>query len=219
MKLLSGPLSLFTAKVRIALDEKGVAFQRIEVPFSREQGYEPKHPEVVRINPKAQVPVLIDGDLELYDSTLILEYLEERFPEPALLPLAPADRARVRRLELEADEVFFPEVWTLIRERFYGSGPSGPEADGLASALASLEEQSRALDEWLGRSGDYLCGAYSVADIAHGMTFRFAMQLGFPLPDGTRALSAWLERVHGRPAFRRELEAETAYAAGLLAAG
>jgi hypothetical protein len=57
MKLYSGPLSLFTAKVRIALDEKGVAYEKVDVPFSRTKGYEPKHPDVLAINPKGQVPV------------------------------------------------------------------------------------------------------------------------------------------------------------------
>ena len=60
MQLYSGSLSLFTAKVRIALDEKGVPYERIEVGWSLERRYEPHHPEVVRLNPKRQVPVLVD---------------------------------------------------------------------------------------------------------------------------------------------------------------
>ena len=71
MKLYSGPLSLFTGKVRIALDEKGLEYDIVSVPFSR-AGYQPKHPDVLAINPKAQVPVLVDGPVELYDSTVIL---------------------------------------------------------------------------------------------------------------------------------------------------
>ena len=217
MKLYSGPLSLFTAKVRIAFDEKGLDYERIEVPFSRASAYEPKHPEVLRINPKAQVPVLVDEDLELYDSTLILEYLEEVAPEPPLLPRAPRDRARVRQLELEADEVFFPHVWTLIAQRFYATDDDTADPAALDAALESLATQSRALEQRLGAS-QYLCGAYSIADIAYGLTFRFATQLGFTLPSDTNALAAWLERVHGRPAFQREIESSNAYLATLLTA-
>ena len=77
MNLYSGPLSLFTGKVRIALDEKGLEYDIVSVPFSR-AGYQPKHPDVLAINPKAQVPVLVDGPVKLYDSTIILEYLEDR---------------------------------------------------------------------------------------------------------------------------------------------
>src|SRR5438876_3650833 len=115
MKLYSGPLSLFTGKVRIALDEKGLAYERIDVPFSRARGYTPKHPDVVALNPKAQVPVLVDGELVLYDSTLILEYLEERYPAASLYPADSIGRARCRQAEAASDEILFPHVWTLIR--------------------------------------------------------------------------------------------------------
>ena len=119
MKLYSGPLSLFTAKVRIALEEKELRYERVDVPFSRRSGYEPKHPDVVALNPKAQVPVLVDDDVTLYDSTVILEYLEDRHPDPPLYPKDPVERARCRQLELAADEVLFPHVFALIREVFY----------------------------------------------------------------------------------------------------
>jgi glutathione S-transferase len=73
MKLYSGPLSLFTAKVRIALGEKRLDYERIEVGWSFEHRYRPHHPEVAALNPKGEVPVLVDGDCVVYDSTLILE--------------------------------------------------------------------------------------------------------------------------------------------------
>jgi glutathione S-transferase len=62
---------------------------------------------VLRINPKRQVPVLIDDGVEIFDSTQIFEYLEDRFPDPPLWPREPAARARARQLELKSDEVFF----------------------------------------------------------------------------------------------------------------
>ena len=68
IRLFSGPLSMFGAKAQIAVLEKGLDFELVMVPF--EAAYEPKHPEVLRINPKRQVPVLIHGDLEIFDSTL-----------------------------------------------------------------------------------------------------------------------------------------------------
>ena len=94
MQLYSGPLSLFTAKVRIALDEKDIDYERIEVGWSLASRYEPHHPEVARRNPKKQVPVLVDGDVSVYDSTLIFELLEDARPEPPLLPRDVAARAR-----------------------------------------------------------------------------------------------------------------------------
>ena len=67
MRLFSGPLSMFGAKVQIAAHEKNIDFELIMVPFTMKEGYAPKHPEVLRINPKRQVPVLIDGDLEIFE--------------------------------------------------------------------------------------------------------------------------------------------------------
>ena len=139
MKLYSGPLSLFTAKVRIALEEKNIPCERIEVPFSRAAGYTPKHPDVLAINPKAQVPVLVDGDLEIYDSTIILEYLEDLHPEPRLYPRDVKERARCRLLEAAADEVLFPHVLELIREG----------ADPLEIELAARNHRWRTRDAFL----------------------------------------------------------------------
>ncbi len=93
MKLYSGPLSMFGAKVEIALREKGLEFELEMVAFDPERGYQPRHPEVLRVNPKRQVPVLLDGSVEIFDSTQIFEYLEDRWPEVPLWPRA-AGRAR-----------------------------------------------------------------------------------------------------------------------------
>ena len=108
MKLYSGPLDLFLAKVRIALGEKRLAHDLIQVGWSRATAYEPHHPDVVALNPKRQVPVLVDGDVVVCDSTLIFEYLEDRYPEPRLLPAGVAQRARCRQQEWAADEVGSP---------------------------------------------------------------------------------------------------------------
>ena len=93
MKLYTAKLSPFAAKVRIALDEKGLSCEEIALPAGR-AGLAEKPAELLAINPRGEVPVLIDGDVRLYDSTVILEYLEDAYPEPALYPREPAERAR-----------------------------------------------------------------------------------------------------------------------------
>src|SRR5262245_55012580 len=216
MKLYSGPLSLFTAKVRIALAEKGIPYQRIEVPFSRGRGYQPKHPEVLAHNPKAQVPVLVDGDLVLYDSTVIVEYLDESVPEPPLLPREAKARARCRLAELHADEVLFPHVLALIRGVFYT-----PEAERDAARIAESREailsiyaeldRELAGRSWLG--GD----VFGAADVAYALTVAFAAQLGAPIPAGLERLDAWLARTAARPSVARELAEMAKYAAELAA--
>jgi glutathione S-transferase len=98
--------------------EKRIACDVVMVPFDTDDRYLPKHPDVARINPKGQVPVLIDtrdGEVvELFDSTQIFEYLEDIQPEPRLWPEALAARARARQLELMCDEVLFAQVLKLF---------------------------------------------------------------------------------------------------------
>ncbi|MGH7789081.1 MAG: glutathione S-transferase family protein [Candidatus Binatia bacterium] len=213
MQLYSGPLSLFTAKVRIALDEKALPYDLISVPFSR-AGYTPKHPEVVRINPKAQVPVLVDGDAALYDSSLILEYLEERYPDPPLYPRNLALRVRCRQLEAAADEILFPSVWELIQEVFYKPDAAQRDAARVAAAQTAIAAHYARLDgELAGR--EFLCGAFSVADIAYFMTMLFAGSLGAPPAEAHANVIAWSGRVGARPAVQREVEGITAAARSL----
>jgi glutathione S-transferase len=122
--LYVGPLSLFSRKVEIALREKGLGYERVLVPFTQEVGYQPKHPVVARSNPKRQVPVLIEGDLTLFDSTVIFEYLEDAYPAPPLYPREARARARCRLVELEADEILFAPVRNLL----YRTEPPLPDA-------------------------------------------------------------------------------------------
>ncbi len=203
MLLYSGPLSLFSRKVEIALAEKGVRFDRLLVPFTQTKGYAPKHPVVIAANPKRQVPVLVDDDLTLYDSTVIIEYLDDKYLNPPLLPREPKARARCRLLELEADEVLLPPV----RDLMFRSEPPGPDK-------ARREEQERAaikaedviLDNYatlaakLG-SQEYFCGTFSAADIATFMNIHHGLRLGAPSLAGHENLSAWHSRLAKRPRF------------------
>lgn len=198
MKLYSGPLSLFARKVEIALAEKALACERIMVPFTQTEGYAPKDPGVLAANPKGQVPVLIDGDLALFDSTVIFEYLEDAFPHPPLYPLDPRDRARCRLLELAADEIVMP----LVRPLMHRSEPRGPRFAELEAAAENaygpLAAQYRQLDARLGER-DYFCGDFSVADIAVFMVLLFARRLKGPGFADLPALTAWYARMAARP--------------------
>jgi glutathione S-transferase len=203
MKLYSGPLSLFTGKVRVALDEKALAHEIVSVPFGRATGYQPKHPDVLALNPKAQVPVLVDGDLAIYDSTVILEYLEDRYPSPPLYPRDVAERARCRQAEAAADEILFPPVFELISEVFY-RGAAERDAERIARARAAIARHYDGLERRLdGRA--HLCGDFSVADIGYFLTVTFATNLGAAPGDAHADLRAWYERVLARPSVAREV--------------
>ncbi|MDY0881711.1 glutathione S-transferase family protein [Dongia soli] len=203
IRLYLGPLSLFSRKVEIALLEKGQAFERILVPFSQARGYEPRHPAVLAANPKRQVPVLVDGDLTLFDSTVIFEYLEEAYPRPALYPVGVHARAHCRLLELTADEILFAPVRNLL----YRTEPPHPDAARQAErdragleAESALRDQLAELDKRLA-GGDFFCGDLSVADIALFMTVLFAQRLGGPALEKFPRLAAWYARLLQRPAF------------------
>jgi glutathione S-transferase len=203
MKLYSGPLSLFSRKVEIALGEKGLAFEREMVAFTQERGYQPKHPAVLAANPKGQVPVLVDGDITLFDSTLIFEYLEEAYPTPPLLPQRAKARARCRMMELRADEVVFPHARTF----FYRTDPPHPDPaqrktneEAGARAQAALREHFAALDKIVS-DGGFLCGDLSYADIAMFMTIIWTQRLKGPALKDYSALAAWFERLTARPPF------------------
>lgn len=195
MKLFTAPLSMFGAKVQIAALEKGVAFECVMVPFDRDDRYDPKHPQVLRVNPKRQVPVLIDGDVELFDSTQIFEYLEDRFPEPPLWPGNVAARARARQLELKSDEVFFPHVIKLFGLQQDMESPA---------ALAACAGCARFYEELEAKLADseFLAGPYSFADIAFYMAQVFAERKGAPMTAATPRLLAWRERVGARGPVR-----------------
>ena len=194
--IYSGPLSMFGAKVEIAAREKGLAFELVMVPFIEGDAYEPKHPEVLRVNPvKQQVPVLVDDEVSLFDSTQIFEYLEDRYPSPALWPEGIADRARARQLEQKSDEVFFPNVIKLFGLQ---------EAMQSAPAIAACADCARFYDEMEGllATREYLAGPYSFADIAFYMACVFADRKGAGMTDATPRLLAWRKRVGDRPAVR-----------------
>jgi glutathione S-transferase len=208
-RLYSGPLSMFGAKAEIAAREKHIDVELVMVPFDMERLYEPKHPEVDRINPKRQVPVLVHGELEIFDSTQIFEYLEDLKPEPALWPREPVARARARLLELMSDEVFFPHV---IRLMGLQATPEDPAA--VAAREAGWHYHQRMEQALAG--GEFLAGRYSFADIAFYMAALFGERMGVAVTAQTPGLAAWRARMTARPAVRAVIGPMVRY---LLAVG
>ena len=207
MKIYSGPLSMFGAKVEIAAREKGVEFDLVMVPFDFERGYAPKHPAVQRINPKHQVPVLVDGNVQIFDSTQIFEYLEDRCPEPPLWPRSIAARAEARKLELFSDEIFFPPVIRLMGLR---GNPDPVDAPEWKKARAEIAAHYVWLNQLL-RDRDYMAAQFSYADIAFYMAQFFAARHTVPMTAEHSNLLAWRERMVGRPAVRTVITAMADY--------
>ena len=206
IRFYTGPLSMFGAKAEIALLEKGLDFERIVVPFAEGDRYEPKHPEVVRINPKRQVPVLIHGDVEVFDSTQIFEYLEHAFPIPPLWPEAPAARAEARQLELKSDEVLFPHIIKLMGLE---DTPDDPAAVSARAAASRFYDEMNARLE----SRAFLAGDFSYADIAFFMVQLFGERKGAIMTSATPRLLDWRVRMLERRPVRKVAGAMAAWLA------
>jgi glutathione S-transferase len=174
----------YAARARIVLAEKGIEVETVEIDLSDRPAW------LYEKNPAGRVPVIEeDGGEPLPESTVIMEFLEERYPEPALLPADPADRAAVRLLIFRDKDLTDP-YYALRR------GEDGA-AEQFDAALAKLD--GRLYDR------DYLGGAeYSLADIALvPWVLRARDMLGVEL-GGYPSLAAWLARLEERPAIAAE---------------
>jgi glutathione S-transferase len=201
MKLYTTALSPYSAKVRAALYEKKLAFEPIEVPFAR-AGFLSKPPELLRINPRGEVPVLIDGKVALYDSTVILEYLEDRYPDPALAPREPAARAVCRQLEDFCDELTGGPSADLVEELWTKTDPAARDAARIKQAGEAIQRAWARLDRQL-EGRDWLCGAFSVADLSCFLPASYAGFVGHGPGEEHARLRAWIARMNERPSVAR----------------
>lgn len=200
IEIIGSYLSPYVRKVLACLAIKGVPY-RIDpiVPYYGNEAF-------ARLSPLRRVPVLIDGSTHLADSTVICEYLEERFPNPSLFPASPADRGRARWLEEFADsrmgEVF---VWHLFNEVVIRRFVWGEATDPAVVEKAREIEIPQILDYLEGEApadSRFFFGTLGLADIAVASFFRNARFAGFS-PDAVRwpRISALVSRVLEQPAF------------------
>jgi glutathione S-transferase len=176
----------YCARIRIVLAEKAVPYEAVDVDLDERPAW------IYDLNATGRVPVVVDEGLVLPESRVLMEYIEERFPEPRLLPPDSAGRARTRLLLERFDENIGDAYYALRRER-----SSRPARDALDAALT-------ALGGFLARQ-PYLSGeAYGLADCGYvPWLFRAEASLGVDVR-AHPALAAWLERLEGRPAIAAE---------------
>jgi glutathione S-transferase len=175
----------YCARVRILLAEKGVEVDVVEIDLSDRPAL------LYEKNATGRVPVLEEDGRPLPESAVIMEFLEERYPEPPLLPPDPADRAYVRLLLFRDHDLTDP----------YYAFRRGEEG-----AAVQLDAALAGLDAVLGER-PYLAGAeYGLADIAYvPWLLRARDMLGVGL-DGFPSLSDWLARLEERPAVAGEVD-------------
>ena len=190
-------MSSYAQKVRIMLREKGIAFET-RTPEGIGSGFGIE--AFAEISPRMEVPALETPEGVLFDSSIILEYLEETYPEPAMMPARPIDRARMRAIEEICDTIYEAINWGFIEVRYCGRG-----GDELGPRLyAEGGRQIAQLNEWLeAELGDspWMTGEqFGWGDIVTLPFVATAALLGFPPRAGSR-LEAWLKRGLERPSF------------------
>ena len=202
------PLSPYGQKVKIALLEKGIAF---EAPMPDALGSGATAGEFAAASPRGEVPALIDGEVAVFDSTVILEYIEERWPDPPLLPAEPAERARVRMLEDVMDTHFEAINWGMSEIRYFGRAPGelgeqmmARAGEQIATWYAWLEGQLSGR-EWFNGAG-FGWGDLSVVPYVNGAA-------GFDIvPPANSRLADWHTRANARDSVRECAQAAAAVA-------
>lgn len=205
------PLSPYAQKVKIALDEKGVAYEP-RMPAAIGSGQPDR--EFLKSNPRGEVPSLIDGDVSIFDSTIILEYIEDKWPTPPLLPKSPAERANARMIEDVMDTSFEPINWGLGEIKWFKRA-TGERARTLESRA---QAQAGGLYSWLtqhlgGRewfNGDN----FGWADLSVVPYLNGARGNGIG-PDENSPLGNWLKRANERPSVTKAAQAAAAVVANM----
>lgn len=196
LQLYYAPASTFAQRTRVVLLEKGIDFTAIEVDFQH------KSPEFLQISRYGKVPAIKHGDVELYESAIINEYLEEVFPEPPLLPSDPAKKAIARIWIDYANTRLAPAFNKFLR------GKDGQEQEQghreFLESLLYLEQEG--LGKLSGEGPYWLGEQLSLVDISVYPWFERLPVLEyfrqFTLPVETPRLHAWWQGLRDRPSIQ-----------------
>jgi glutathione S-transferase len=211
MLLYEHPLSSYVQKVKIALREKGIEFTT-EIPEGLGSGS--AEGTFAKASPRLEVPTLIDGPVTLFDSTIILEYLEDKFPTPPLLPADPAARAEARMIEDVCDTLYEAVNWGL-GEIIWFQRATGEEADNLkATATRQTTEVTEWLTDKLGDAPWFGGETFGWADVAVAPYLNRSFHYGLGKAAGA-SLASWRERLISRPSVAATFAEFDGAAAGM----
>lgn len=189
MTLYSRPDCPHSHRVRIVLAEKGIGMDIVSV-----EGH--KLPEdLLDLNPYSSVPTLVDRDLVLYDSRIIMEYLDERFPHPPLMPVDPVTRARFRLALFRVER----DWYSLVDE--IEQSPDKPHA----RARKLLRESLLASAEAFAVKPYFLSDEFSLVDASIAPILWRLPRYEIDLPAQAKAIGKYAERIFNRPAFKSSL--------------
>jgi glutathione S-transferase len=204
MMLYCGSGSPYAWRAQLALEHKALPYELKLLSFS---AGDTRKPEFIALNPRHQVPVLVDSGFVLYESNAIIEYVDETYPGRGA-PLFPGDaktRAIIRRLVLEVDNYFNKAVEPVLDQAFWKK-PEERDAETLAEGRKSTVDELAMFTKAM--RGDYLAGPLSAADFAFYPLVAFlyrAQKMKLPDLDAdgmlTPELRAWKARVEALPFF------------------
>jgi RNA polymerase-associated protein len=194
MTLFSKPNCPWSHRTRLVLSEKSISIDIIDV----EDGSLPE--DLLDLNPYNSVPTLVDRDLVLYDSRVIIEYLDERFPHPPLMPVDPVTRAQFRLAlyRIEKD-------WYSLADDLLAGGDRKPPA----SAARALEESVLSSVDIFAAKTFFLSDEFSLVDCTIAPILWRLPAFGISLPARAKPIRKYMDEVFSRPSFQASLtEAE-----------
>lgn len=188
MSLYSGQNDLYSHKVRIVLAEKGV-----NVEIKSENSKDPSA-DLLGVNPYGTLPTLIDRDLVLYEDKIIIEYLDERFPHPPLLPVYPVARAETRKMMYRIEH----DWYSLMHKILENTENSEQAKQTLLASLVNIEPV-------FADKPYFLSDEFSLLDCALSPLLWRLPAYGIEIPAKSAALYTYMDRVFNRASFQESL--------------
>ncbi len=189
-----------------------LALELLRVPYELKvlsfQAGDTRKPEFIAINPRHQVPTIVDDGFALWESDAILEYLDERYAAatPVLFPGGLHDRARIRRLAKEAQEYLYGKGVDVIVDEYFWKGDAAPDAAKLAEARQKVADELQYFAKEL--KGDFLGGkAPSAADLVLFTAVAYLKRVTFRKPESKLTelipapIAAMAARIEALPFF------------------
>jgi glutathione S-transferase len=197
LKLYDYPDCPYAQKVRVVLAEKELEYETALIDLRKQ---EQRTPEFLRLNPLGKVPVLVDDEEVICDSTIINEYLDDEYPAARLMPEDSQGRALVRWYEDYCDNEFIPYTTQLLVQL------RKPEAERDAQQVEQIRERLRRglylLRDRLDKSEFIVGGDFSLADAAWAPRMLVLGRLGFEFEPALASVQAWVDRIRTRPSVR-----------------
>ncbi|MDX3908014.1 MAG: glutathione S-transferase N-terminal domain-containing protein [Pigmentiphaga sp.] len=189
MVLYSGTTCPFSQRCRFVLFEKGMDFEIRDVDLYN------KPEDIAVMNPYGQVPILVERDLVLYESNIINEYIDERFPHPQLMPADPVMRARARLFLFNFEKELFVHVSTLEARE------SRADERALEQARQQIRDRLSQLAPMFLKNKFMLGEEFSMLDVAIAPLLWRLDHYGIELPKNAAPLQKYAERIFSRPAY------------------